>query len=173
MQVTRRERWLAIALAAIVVGWTCFAFAVKPAIERTKTLNRVIPEKEKMLHVLRAKGKQYLALRTGLDHLKKEAASADEEFELPAFVEAVISQLQLSTNVTSIKPQVVPVDLNYCEVVAEAKLSGIALEQLVEFLLRIRSADYRLLVKSVYITKNTANPALLDAVIHISALQPN
>jgi hypothetical protein len=171
IQLGRKERWLAIGLAAVVGGWSSFVFAVKPAIERTRTLNRVIPENERTLSDLRAKSEQYLALRTGLDGLDKQAASADGQFELPAFVETIISQLQLTRQVTSIKPHTAQIDASYTEVTVEVRLSNIVLEQLVEFLLRIGSAEHRLLVKSLDIRKSQVNPDLLDVVVHISTLK--
>ena len=165
IQLGRRERWLAMGLAVVVGGWSSFVFAVKPAIERTRTLNRVIPEKQRT--------EQYLALRTALDRLDTQAASADGQFELPAFVETIISQLRLTRHVTSIKPHTAQIDASYTEVTVEAKLSNIVLEQLVEFLLRIRSAQYRLLVKSLDIRKSQTTPVLLDVVVHVSTLKHN
>ena len=171
MQLTHRERWLAIGLAVFITSWGLFAFGINPAIERIETLNRIIPEKQTMLEELRKKSEQYLALRTGLDGLKKETASEEKVFEPLPFLESTIKEAGLAKKTVSIKQDVLQLDSSYSEVIVEVKLEDITLKQIVEFLLKIKSSNHSLRIKSLYARKNVANPNLLDTAIQISVLK--
>jgi len=92
IRLTRREKLLAIALAIFAGGWMLFAFAVKPDIERTETLRRVISEKEDELQKLRAKSSEYIFLRNSLDNLHAKVASQEKGFELLPFLESLIRE---------------------------------------------------------------------------------
>lgn len=173
MQFTHRERWLAIGLAVFITSWGLFTFGVTPAIERIETLGRIIPEKQTMLEELRKKSKQYLALRTGLDGLKKETASEEKVFEPLPFLESTIKESGMAKKTVSIKQDVLQLDSSYSEVIVEVKLEDITLKQIVEFLLKIKSANHSLWIKSLYVRKNAVNPNLLDTEIQISTLKPH
>ena len=172
MQLTHRERWLAIGLAVFITSWGLFTFGVTPAIERIETLSRIIPEKQTMLEELRKKSKQYLSLRTGLDGLKKETASEGKVFEPLPFLESTIKESGLAKKTVSIKQDVLQLDSSYSEVIVEVKLEDITLKQIVEFLLKIKSSNHSLRIKSLYARKNAANPNLLGTAIQISVLKP-
>ena len=67
IRLTRREKLLAVALAILAGSWGLFALAVKPALERTRTLRRVISEKQDEL------GKQYYLKPANLEVRKKRS----------------------------------------------------------------------------------------------------
>lgn len=173
MRLTRRERWLAVSMAVLIAAWLLFTVAIRPAIERMETLNRVIPEKQRTLQELRTKSARYLVLRAGLDNLQRQADAGEKEFELLAFLESITNDLHLAEKVTMMKQQVVQLDSDYSETIVEVKLENITLKQLVEFLLTTKSSNQFLCVRSLYTRKNVANPNLLDAVTQISTLRLN
>jgi len=94
-------------------------------------------------------------------------------FELPAFLESITTQLHLAEKVAAMKQELLQPDSNYCETVVEVKLENITLRQLVDFLLKIKSSNRFLRIKSLYTKKNTSNPDLLDTAIQVSALKLN
>jgi len=169
--LTHRKYWLIAGLIA-VVAWTSFAFAIRPAIERINTLNRVIPEKQRTLENLQLSSVQYLALRAGLDDLKRRAASEEKDFELLTFLEAITSQLHLAKKVIVMKQEVLQLNSDYSEIIVETELENLTYEQLIEFLFRIKSSNHLLWIKSLYAQKNMSNPELLDTTIQISTLKP-
>ncbi|HUW19182.1 MAG TPA: type II secretion system protein GspM [Sedimentisphaerales bacterium] len=173
MRLTRRERWLVFGLGAFITAWALYVLAVRPAVERIETLNRVIPEKQKQLQELRVKSAGYLAMRARLDSLKKEAASMEKGFELLSFLESVTKEHDLAKNVATMKQQVLQLDSQCSETIVEVKLENVTLKQLIEFLLETKSPRRFLRIKSLYAQKNSTNPNLLDAVIQISALKFN
>jgi len=170
MRLTSRERWLAGGLAAVITAVAFAAFCVAPAVERINTLNRVLPEKRKMLGDLKAKSGEYLALRAGLDNLEKQSAPGGKEFELPAFLESTTNELGMAQKVAQMKRQTLQLDQKCAEVIVEIKLENIMLKQLVELLLKTKSSGRFLQLKNLYIEKSGTDPTLLDAVVQISAL---
>ncbi len=173
MRLTHRERWLTVGLLVFAAVWALFALSIRPAIERTETLNRVIPEKQRELDKLRAKSAQYLVLRGRLDDIEKKVASEDKGFELLTSLESMTTEFGLVGKVATMKQEVLQLDSKYCEVIVETRLENLTLKQLIEFLLKIKSSNHFLWIKSLYTKKNTTNPNLLDTVIQISTLKPS
>lgn len=173
IRLTHRERWLAVGLLFFIAAWALFAFSIRPATERIKTLNRIIPEKQRELDELRAKNAQYLALRAKLDDIKRKVASEKGGFELLTFLESITKKSDFAGKVATMKQETHQLDSNYHEISVETKLENLTLEQLIEFLLKIKSSEHFLWIKSFYTRKNATNPNLLDTVIQISTLKPS
>jgi hypothetical protein len=173
MRFTRRERGLFLGLVVFVTAWGLFVLVIKPAIGRIETLSRVIPEQNSVLGELQAKSTQYLTLKAGLDDLKRKANLEKGKFELLTFLESTTREDGLTEKVTTMKQEILPLDSNYCEIIVEVGLENLTLEQLVKFLIKIKSSNHFLGIKSLYTKKNAVNPNLLDTVIQISTLKPN
>jgi len=167
IRLTRREKLSAVALATLVGGLVLFTFAVKPAIERTETLRRVISEKQDELQKLRSRSNEYIFLRDSLDNLRTKAASQEKEFELLPFLESLIREHGLAKKVATMKQQVLQIGPSHSETVVEVRLENLALRQLVDFLRTVESSKALARIKSLYIKKNVANTDLLDSVVEI------
>lgn len=167
IRLTRREKLLAIALAIIAGGWSLFSFAVKPTLERTKTLHRVISEKQDELQKLRTGSKEYLSLRKNLDSVLTKVASQDKGFELLPFLESLIREHGLAKQVGTMKQQVLKLGASHSETIVEIKLENLTLKQLVDFLRKIESSTVLARIKSLYIKKNLTNTDMLDSVVEI------
>jgi hypothetical protein len=167
IRLTRREKLLAIALAIFVGGLVLFTFAVKRAIERTETLNRVISEKQDELHKLHAGSSEYIFLRNGLDNLRTKVASQEKGFELLPFLESLIREHSLAKKVATMKQQVLQLGPSHSETIVEVRLENLTLKQLVDFLRKVESSQVLARTKSLYIKKNLTNPETLDSVVEI------
>lgn len=172
MQLTRRERWLFVGLAAFVLAGVLALFGLRPALERIETLEWVIPRKQNALAQLRAQSAEYLTFQAALANLTTQA-KGQTAFELLAFVESLTNQLNLAEKVATMNQNVLQLDSQYCEIVVEVKLDQITLKQLVELLLQVKSSQQVLRAKSLYLQKSKTDPRLLDTVIQISTLRPN
>ena len=106
IRLTRREHWLLVGFAILVASWLSFVFAVRPAIERTETLKRVIPEKQAVLQQLRIKSTQYLAMQDTLHNLKKQTVFEEKGFELIPFLESMFKDSGLIKKITMMKQDV-------------------------------------------------------------------
>jgi len=167
IRLTRREKLSAVALAILVGGLVLFTFAVKPAIERTKTLRRVISEKQDELQKLRSRSNEYIFLRDSLDNLRTKAASQEEGFELLPFLESLIREHGLAKKVATMKQQILQLGPSHSETIVEVRLENLTLRQLVDFIRKVESSKVLARIKSLYIKKNLTNTDLLDSVVEI------
>ena len=167
IRLTRREKLLALALAIFTGGCLLFAFAIKPALARTKTLHRVISEKQDELGKLRATSNEYIFLRDSLDNVRAKVASQDKGFELLPFLESLIREHGLAKKVATMKQQVLNLGPSHSETIVEVKLENLTLKQLVDFLRKVESSQPLARIKSLYIKKNLTNTEMLDSVIEI------
>lgn len=171
MRLTRREMWLAGGLGIFVIAWAIYSFGVSPVRERIKTLNRVIPKKQSELELVRTKADKYIDLSTGIENLHTKIASQNQTFELLPFVESLIGKCGLSGNIDIMNKQESNLGADYREIVVEVKMKGLTLQQIVDFLLKLRSSKVVTGIKSLYIKKNLTDVSLLDTHLEISSLK--
>ena len=167
INLTRREKLLAVALAFFTGTLILFAFVIKPAVERTKTLRRVISEKQNELLKVQARSSEYIFLRDNLDTLLEKAASQGRELELLPVLESLIREYGLEKNVATMKQQVLPISPSHSETIVEVQFESLTLRQLVDFLRMVESSKVLARIKSLYIKKNLTNANLLDSVVEI------
>ncbi len=162
-----REKLLVKGLVVFAAVWSLYAVAVRPAIERIETLNRVISEKQQELEEVRAISKEYVFLDKNLDGLQTQIDSGQGTLQLLPFLEALINECGITKNVETMKRQVLPVDSNYSEIIVEVRLGSLSIGQLVDFLGKIESSQAGAKTKSLYVKRNMTNKNLLDSVIEI------
>lgn len=167
INLTRREKLLAVALAIFTGTLMLFAFAIKPAVERTKTLHRVISEKQDQLQKVKTRSSEYIFLRDNLDTLRTKAASQGQALELLPVLESLIREYGLATKVATMKQQVLQINPTHSETIVEVKFESVTLRQLVDFLRMVESTKALARIKSLYIKKNLTNENLLDSVVEI------
>ena len=171
IRLARREKLLAAGLVIFIASWSLFTVAVKPALARIETLDRVIPENRQELEKVRALSKKYILMSSRLDNLHTNIASRKENFELLPFLESLIEECGLAKNLDIMKRDVLQIDSNYSETIVEVRLESLSLGELVDFLHKIKSSQVRARMKSIYIKRNTANENLLDSVVEIRSAE--
>ncbi len=167
IQVTRRERLLAVGVATVIAVWALYALALKPTRERIRTLRRVIPEKQAQLRDLNAQSVEYLAMQKAVQKLQAKLASQDAGFQLSRFLETMAEQHQLTSHVVTMQEDTVQSGPGYSEAVVTMELHEISLKQLVDFLVAVESSPAVIQVGSLHIRKDPTNEALLDITIGI------
>jgi type II secretory pathway component PulM len=167
IQITRRERLLGLGLTVVIAIWAFYALALKPARERIRTLQRVIPEKQAELRDLHAKSVEYLTLQKASRKLQAKLASQDPDFQLSPFLETMAERHKLTGHLVTMQPDIVQSGPNYSEEVVTMELHEISLKQLVDFLVAVESSPAVIQVGSLHIRKDPANEALLDITIGI------
>jgi len=167
IHLTPREKLLSLALAVFVAFWSLFAFAVNPAIDRIKTLNRLIPEKQNELRKLSARSKEYVFLSDSLSQLRAKVASQQNGFELLPFLETVVRKSGLEKKVAAMKQQVVPLDPQHYETIVEVRLQNLALSQLIDFLCKAESSQVLVKTKTLHIKRSATNADMLDSTVEI------
>jgi type II secretory pathway component PulM len=164
IQVTPRERLLSIGLIVALAAWASYALAVKPACERIRTLQRIIPEKRAQLRQLQAQSAQYALLRNELARQQTEATAPGPDFQLLPFLETLVEQHKLRKHVVTMESE----PARGAETVA-IELRDISLKQLIDFLIAVQTSESAIRVGSLHIRKNANNEALLDSTVGISS----
>jgi len=167
IQMNQREKLLSIALLAALTVWAAWAFAVKPAQERIRTLERIVPEKQTQVRDLREKGIEYIALEGRFKDLRTRLASQDPDFQLLPFLEAMIERHKLAGHVPTMRPDTVQPQPDYSESVVTIEMQDITLKQLLDFLTAVETSKAVVQVGSLHIRKDATNDALLDSTIGI------
>ncbi len=168
IQVTPRERLLSIGLIVVLGAWGLYALAVRPACDRIRTLQRIVPEKQAQLRQLQIQSAQYAALRNDLARSQTEVASPGPDFQLPSFLETLVEQQRLTKHVVTMEP-----DTRQPAETMAIELHDISLKQLIDFLIAVQTSESTVRVGSLHIRKNPNNEALLDSTVGISSPRLN
>jgi len=169
MKIQAKTKRVLLIAIAVVAAVAFYAYAVKPAIERTNTLLRILPEKQHALQQLQVKSRQYLALHAHLDGLDQREEQSDPLTAL----DTITAQSGTAGNVAYMKKQSLPLDSKYSQTVAELRFENITLSQLVDFLFKAQSSTIPLQIKSLYIEKSRTNPKQLNCTLQIATLTAN
>ena len=167
VQITSRERQLSIVLAIVAAVWTLYAFAIKPAQSRIRTLERVIPEKQTQLRDLQVLGNEYVAIRSEFQGLRTRMASQEPGFQLLPFLEAMIERHKLAGHVIAMQQNVLQPQPDYSEVVVTIELQDVSLKQLVDFLTAVECSEAVIQVGSLHIRTDRVNEAVLDSTVGV------
>lgn len=171
MRLTRREKLLAGGMGVLVIAWGIFSLGISPVLDRIETLNRVIPEKQNELELVRSKADKFLTLQAGIESLRTKVASQDKSFELLPYVESLLKECGLSQNRDTMNKQELNLGTDYREIVVEVKLKNLTFPQLRDFLLKLRSSQAVTGIKRLSIQKNLTEANLLDSHLEISSLK--
>jgi len=168
MKLTSRERYAAAGAAALVALVAFHQLAVRPAIERIETLERVMPEKTRAMERLRALSAEHRSLQKQLDDVGRAAGQSDAAGMLSQ-IEQIASDCRLAGNVASMKPGTTRPAGSFTESSLEIRLEGISIKQLVDFLQRVQAAESPA-VRSLQVRQSPKTPSLLDADVQLAAL---
>jgi len=169
--LTKRERLLALGLAAAVSVSSLYAVVIRPTCYRIQTLERIIPDKQSELHALEAKSVEYTTLRKGFEDFRARAAAQDPNFQLLPYLEELLDRHGLRKNFT-MAPDAPQLQSDYSEIVVKIELDGVSLKQLVGFLKEVESSQACTQIGSLHVRKNPTSDSLLDSTIEIHAPQP-
>lgn len=171
MQITPRERWLALGLTVAVALWTLYALAVRPAQERIGVLERVVPEKQAQLQDLAAQSAQYTALRDECARARAQMAAQQPDFDVTRFLEGLIDRHQLARHVVTMSPDTVGPRPDYSETVVTIELHDISLKELVDFLTEVESSASLARIGTLHIRTDPHSETQLDSTIGICSPQ--
>ena len=169
--LTKRERTLALGLAAAIGVSALYAVVIRPTCYRIQTLERIIPEKQSELHALEAKSVEYTAMRKGFEDFQAKAAAQDPNFRLLPYLETLLDKHGLGKNVVNMAPDALQLQGGYSETVVKIEMDGVSLKQLVGFLKEIEASQICAQVGSLHIRKNATSDSLLDSTIEIHGPQ--
>jgi len=170
--LTKRERLLALGLTAGISVLSLYAMVIRPTYHRIRTLERIIPEKQRELHALEAKSVEYITICKGFEDFRAKAAAQDPNFQLLPYLETLLGKHGLDKNVVNMAPDSLQLQPGYAETVVKIELDGVSLKQLVGFLKEIETSKVCAQIGSLHIRKNPTSDALLDSTVEIHGPQP-
>jgi len=170
MKLTNRERYVAVGAAGLVALFAFHQLAVRPALGRIETLERVIPERSRTVEKLRALSAEHRALQEELGRFSRAAGQSSGTGMLSQ-MEQIASDCRLASNIASMRPGTTRPAGTFAESSVEIRLEGVSIKQLVDFLRRVQSVQSPT-VRSLQIRQSAKTPSLLDADVQLAALAP-
>lgn len=172
MKLAPRER-AAVAVAAVALAlFAGYVAYVRPALERSETLRRVIPASASELEEVEAKAREIAELGERLDTLRGRARGIDRDFGLMAHLEDLQRQSGVRQRVARFNSTDAPVNEEYIERVVEMRLERVSLPEIVGFLERVDRSDAPIRTSRLHIRRDTRREGALDATIEIRMLSP-
>jgi len=168
MKLGGREKLVMIAGGVAVALLLFYRFGLSPAIERLRTLDRLVAIKEREVHQMRTMRETYLAQKRLMEEVNQSLAQRGQDFAIFSFLEELANKTGIKNNIMYMKPALTTAGELFRESSVEMRLEGIALQQLTRYLYDIERAPQLLRVRRMHIKPRPANPDLLDVTFQVS-----
>ena len=162
MRLTKREKIIVISGIAGLGLLLSFQVLIRPALSRTKTLKRVVSEKREILSELLTKSREYNSLQEHLEQVRKTIANQQKDKKILSLLESMQRDCGLSKNVISMTPTTTAISNIYEKTNVEIKYGAVTWDQIIQFLMKIRSSDMLIGIRSLEIQRGLQNQDLLD-----------
>jgi general secretion pathway protein M len=168
MKLGRREQLMIIAGVLAVALLLFYRLGLSPALERLRTLDRLVAMKERELHQMRTLQETYIAQKRLMEDISRSLAQRGPDFAIFSFLEDLAKKTGIKDNIKSMTPALTTPGELFRESSVEMRLEGIALQQLTRYLYDIEQAPQLLRVRRMHIKPRPANPDLLDVTFQVS-----
>lgn len=168
MKLGGREKLMIIAGGVVVVLVLFYRFGLSPAIERLRTLDRLVAVKEREIHEMSTVVETYRLRKRLMEDVNHSLSQRGQDFAIFSFLEDLANKIGIKTNIMYMKPALTTPGEFFRESSVEMRLEGIALQQLTRYLYDIERAPQLLRVRRMHIKPRTANPDLLDVTFQVS-----
>jgi general secretion pathway protein M len=168
MKLGRREQLMIIAGVVAVALLLFYRLGLSPALERLRTLDRLVAMKERELHQMRTLQETYIAQKRLMEDVSRSLAQRGADFAIFSFLEDLANKTGIKDNIKSMTPALTTPGELFRESSVEMRLEGIALQQLTRYLYDIEQAPQLLRVHRMHIKPRPANPDLLDVTFQVS-----
>jgi general secretion pathway protein M len=168
MKLGGREKMMVIAGGVVVALMLFYRFGLSPALERLRTLDRLVAVKEREVHEMKVLSETYLAQKRMMEDVNRTLSQRDQDFAIFSFLEDLANKIGIKTNIMYMKPALAAPGELFRESSVEMRLEGIALQQLTRYLYDIERAPQLLRVRRLHIKPRPANPDLLDVTFQVS-----
>jgi len=167
-RLTRRDR-IALAIGVVAVGLALLCFGlVLPYRRGMAALDTRIASRQRQLAEVQALRSRCQPLQQQLSQAERRL-SQNADFALFAFVEGVAGRYTSRENLAYMRPQPPAVQGEFREESVEVRLEKVRLDQLVQLLYALDSADAYLKVKDLRIKTRFDDRSQLDAVLTVAS----
>jgi general secretion pathway protein M len=168
MKLGGRDKLVIIAGGVAVALLLLYRLGLSPALERLRTLDRLVATKERELHQMKTFQDTYVAQKHLMEEVNRSLAQRGQDFAIFSFLEDLASKAGMKDNIIYMKPALTTPGELFRESSVEMRLEGIALPQLTRYLYDIERAPQLLRVRRMHIKPRPANPDLLDVTFQVS-----
>ena len=168
--LNRREKLLIVSGIALLTLFCMYQFVISDARDRSKLLERIIPEKEQELEEILQLKKEYDALKRRGSQKTKIMGEGKGAVTL-SYLESLAEKSGLKKNIRHMKPLGKSKGEGYVENSMEIKLSRIPVEHLVRFLYDIENSKRSVKITELDILINKKDFSTLDAKIQIVSFE--
>jgi uncharacterized membrane-anchored protein len=168
MKLGGREKLMVIAGGVVVALVLFYRFGLSPALERLRTLDRLVAVREREVHEMKALSETYLAQKRMMEDVNRTLSQRGQDFAIFSFLEDLANKIGIKPNIMYMKPALAAPGELFRESSVEMRLEGIALQQLTRYLYDIERAPQLLRVRRLHIKPRPANPDLLDVTFQVS-----
>lgn len=166
------KRWLRIALGGcfVIICILVFQILLKPAFQRDRALDRLLPEREKKLSRMRIMSAQYRALKEDQDRIARLIKRRGNK-PLISELEGFANGANVKDRIASMKPATSPLSEKYLEESIEIEFKEINLDQLLRILHQIEGSESPLTVRWIRIKSISQAQGLLNATMKVFTLR--
>ena len=162
IQLTQRERRLAIAGSSILGLGLLYGFVIKPIQDRTQRLYELLPDKHKTLEQVEQLGQEIRHLQTGVKRLHSSIPHTTGYASTLTYLENLLTKHQLKQSASLVPEQ--PIEEGpYTVTVIQIDLQAIALPRLLSFLQELNFSEQPLKVETMGLNQNNGTSGSLDA----------
>jgi len=172
-ELPAKERYIVIAGGICILCVIIFQIFISGGMRRTKTLRRIIAEKENELDQMRQMCREYDEIKEEMNDVSKRLSKRDEDFAIFSFLEQTATGLQIRKHIVYMKPSFSSLGEEYSESIVEVKLNEVTLSQISKYLFKIEKPGNLLNIKRLDIKASSQNPEYLDIVFEVSTLVSN
>ncbi len=169
-RLSSRERTflaVGIGLSMILLG---YHFMFSPFMDRLKTMDRLISQKENEIMEMSQLRKQVLAAQQKIAGVENRIVQ-DKSFSLFSYLEGIAVKNQVKDKIVFIRPQPSQVLGDYREVAVEVRMESVTLAQTVKFLETIQASPQFLRVKRAQLKSRYNDPSLLDGTFVVASYE--
>lgn len=173
-RLSARERMLTGSALAVGVILGFYTLVWEPLAEQRAQAERRILARQQDLVDIQDMRIQYMDLLTKLEVSRSiiDSKNIDASFSLFPHIEATVSSvLGGRDKIRSMSPKTKPINDFYREEAVELKLEGIALDQLVDMMVRIEKSKEPLRVTRLQVKKRRRDPQQFDVTATVSMLK--
>lgn len=175
-RMSARERTLMGAAAAVALILGFYTLMWEPLIEDRARAERFIGMRQQDLADIQELRLEYMGLLNRLDVSRSiiDPKNLDSDFSLFPYIETTVSEvLGGRDKIRSMNPKSKAINDAFREEAVELKLDGIALDQLVEMMVKIEKGEHPLRVSRLQIKKRRRDPQKFDVTATVSMLKAN
>ena len=133
--MTPREKRTVVIGAVAVIAFGGYQLVIRRAIERQRTLERIVAEETEALRKIRDRAGRYQTMAASMERIRGGLNGADDGSRLMTAVQAAAQQLKIDGNIVDLKPAAAPLaGGRYTEMTLDLRLEGVTLGELTELI---------------------------------------